>query len=320
MKKNLTIKEHEGYCQQILKKVKSTIKAFVMDQDGTIKGGDDKKYQEPDVVSKLLQKIIQKSKYPIIITASGVTALKSLEDLVKFYQNCKIEIPIFVSIGNGNALYKFDKLGKTEIYSNKLSTHEIKNIIDLCKKIYSSLNIKEEEIQKKGIENFKRFINMNWTGYIPKDYFDIFKEYDGKCFCEEVKLTVVFPSWNEEKQRWLVKNIQNSIDSKFGKNKFLVSRGDSVYMHLTKTFSIDPKLYTLQYIMKDLRLEENEVAVFGDLPFDNDKGILIDSKLPYTFTNIFIEKDNLEDPPFILPGSSESQVGSVHKAIDYLLS
>jgi len=72
--------------------------------------------------------------------------------------------------------------------------------------------------------------------------------------------------------------------------------------------------------MKKLGLTPKQVVAFGDLPLDNDRGLLVESKLPYTFTNKDYGKKDNKTPPFILPGSSVSPVRSVYQAIDYLLS
>lgn len=317
--KKLSREEHENYCQKILEKAKLTVKAFAMDQDGTLKGGNDEKYKKADV-AELLKKIARKGKYPIIITASGASALRSFSSLTEFYKRENVQIPISISIGNGAALYRFDKNGITEIYNNKLSLEEVKAIIEIWKQVYSSLNIKETELQQKGIETFKNFANIDWGEYLPEECVNAFKQYNGRCFTEEIKVTFVFPAWEESRQRELVKKLQERLDSTLGSGKYSASRGDDTFLHVTRSFEIDTKLFALQEIIKHLKIKEDEIAAFGDLPFDNDKGLLIESNLKFSFTNSYFEKTNLENPPFILPHSSESAVGSVHKAIEYLLA
>jgi len=314
---NITRQEHEEYSQEILKKAKSSVKLIAMDQDGTVKGGNDEKYKKANV-SELLIKIARKNICPMIITASGVTALKSFLSLTDFYNKENCNIPIFISIGNGNALYKFDKNGKKEIYNKRLKIEEVKNILKIYEEVY--LNIKEEELQTKGIDNFKSFINNDWNGYIPNDYVELFKKYNGRCFCEEIKVTFVFPKWNEKEQRELAKEFQKKLDDRLGKGKYLASRGDDVYLHITHTFEIDPKLFALHKVINYLGLAKENVVTFGDLPFDNDNGILIKSELPYTFTNSFFDKKIIDKPPYILKGSEKFSVGSVHLAIEYLIS
>jgi len=309
----------EEVVQKILEKAKKTVLAFVMDQDGTVKGGDDPKYKKVDV-SELLKKISRKNKYPIIITASGASALKSFSSMNDFYSQEQVTIPTFIGIGNGTALYRFDRSGRTEIYNHGLTLKEVKMIIPVWENVYKTEGIIEVDLQSKGVETFKKFAQTNWIGYIPPEYVDIFKQYGGRCFTEQIKVTVVFPSWEPEKQRELVKKMQKVLDKQFGKNKYLASRGDDTFLHITHTFNIDPKLFALQTIMEKLGLTPKQVVAFGDLPLDNDRGLLVESKLPFTFTNKDYGRKNINTPPFILPGSSISPVGSVYQAIDYLLS
>lgn len=314
MRKNL-----EQYTQVVLQKAKPAIKALVMDQDGTIKGGDDIKYKKADV-PQLLQKIATAGKYPVILTASGASALKSFSPLDEFYQQEKNSYSAFIGIGNGTALYKFDTNGKSEIYNYSLTLNEAKAIIEVWKNLYEKLSIKETDLQVKGIETFKKFIQTNWAGYVPKEFLLISSQYNGQCFTEEIKVTVVLPNWQAKEQRSLVKKLQMRLDNAFGRKKYLASRGDDTFLHITHTFKIDPKLYALQKIMAYLNLKKDNLAVFGDMPQDNDKGILIESKLPYTFTNRYFNKKNESSPPFFLPGCSVSSVDSVYQTIDYLLS
>lgn len=300
--------EKENIGQKKLEKAKLTVKALAMDQDGTVKGGDDPKFVKANV-AELLQKISQAGKTPVILTASGASALKSFSE---------INFPAFIGIGNGTALYQFNQNGKKEIYNQGLSLDEVKAIVGIWQKVYEQSGIHETDLQSKGVTTFKEFMEKDWSGYIPKEYVAISEQYGGCYFTEEIKVTVVFPSWNETKQRDLVGKMQTVLDQALGKDKYLARRGDENFLHITHAFEIDPKLFALRKIMEELKLDPDEVAVFGDLPLDNDRGMLIESGLPYTFTNCWIE--NLEAPPYLLPGSSVSMVGSVRAAIDYLLS
>lgn len=302
----------------ILEKAQKTVEAIVMDQDGTVKGGDDPAYKKADV-AELLKKIAKANHYPIVITASGASALKSFSSLIEFYKQEKKVKPAYVSIGNGTALYRFDKRGKSEIYNLGLSLDEVRKIVEVWKKVYGDLNIKETDLKVKGLETFRKFMTTDWTGYIPEKYLAVFRQYDGRCFTEEIKVTVVFPDWDDEKQRSLVKKLQNELDKTLGKKKYLAVRGDDTFMHIIHTFKIDPKLYTLKKIMAKLKLKKTNVAVFGDMPFDNDRGMMVDSKLPYTFTNKPYKELKVDKPPYLLPGSSESAVGSVYNAINSLI-
>ena len=315
----LISQNHEEYARQMLKEAKLSIRALVMDQDGTVKGGDDPQYQKANV-AELLQKIARAGKYPAIITASGASALKSFASLIDFYAQEKITIPTFIGIGNGTALYGFDRAGRSEIYNHGLTLREVKAIVEVWKNVYKTLRITETDLQPKGLETFKKFMETDWIGYIPEEYLVVFRQYGGRCFTEQIKVTVVFPSWETEKQRELVKKLQKELDKSFGKNKYLASRGDETFLHITHTFEVDPKLFALRTIMKELNLTPNEVVAFGDMPLDNDRGLLVESKLPYTFTNKYFDKPNIEKPPFILPESELTPIGSVYKAVEFLLT
>ncbi len=312
-------KKHEQYAQKILEQARSSVKALVMDRDGTVKGGDDPQYQKANV-AELLERIARGGKYPAIITGSGASALKSFVPLESFYETEKIPTPTFIGIGNGTALYRFDVIGRTELYNHGLTLDEVEAIVAVWEETYQKLGITDSQLQPKGIATFKNFMQKDWAGFIPIDYIEVFKHYHGRCFTEQIKVTVVFPAWEAEKQRELVKKMQTELDRRLGKSKYLASRGDETFLHITHTFNVDPKLFALQTIMKDLRLTPEQVVAIGDLPLDNDKGLLVESRLPYTFTNRYFEKTDLDEPPFILPGSSKSPVGSVYQAIEFLLA
>ena len=135
------MKKDSRKIKSLLKIAKETVLAIVMDQDGTVKGGDDPKYKKADV-AELLKKIARAGKYPVIITASGVSALKSFSPLFDFYTQEKVSIPTFIGIGNGTALYRFDKKGRSEIYNHSLTLKEEKAILKVWQKIYKDLEIK----------------------------------------------------------------------------------------------------------------------------------------------------------------------------------
>lgn len=312
------MKKNSGKVKTLLKKAKATVSAIVMDQDGTVKGSDDPKYKKANV-AELLQRIARAGKYPAIITASGASALKSFSSMINFYAQEQISTPTFIGIGNGTALHRFDIDGRTEIYNHGLTLDEERAIIGTWEKIYKTLDIKEFDLQPKGIETFQKFMEADWTSYIPPAYIELFKQYGGRCFTEPIKVTVVFPVWEAERQRELIKQIQTGLDKRLGKNKYIAQRGDDTFLHITHSFNIDPKLFAIETIMKELDLRDENVVAFGDMPLDNDRGMLIDSKLPYTFTNKKIPNWDYRKPPFVLPGSDKSAVGSVYQAIDYLL-
>ena len=113
--------------------------------------------------------------------------------------------------------------------------------------------------------------------------------------------------------------MQEEIDRTAGRGKYIIDMGDTTFAHATRKPGMAPKLYALKRIQSELGLSDNQVLTFGDMPFGNDKGLLIDSNFPYTFTNKYFDKESIEIPPFFLPGSQSSPVKSVYKAVDYLL-
>jgi len=318
MIREYTHKKFEKICSEKLQKAKKSFKAIVMDQDGTVKGENDLKYKNSNLVA-LLRKIVHRNKYPAIITGSGASALKSFTSLVDFYRQKKYTNPTYIGIGNGVTLYKFDQKGRSELYNFTLTISEVKSIVKVWKKVYTELKIQESDLQQKGLITFRKFMETDWTGYIPKEYLSVFKQYNGQCFTEKIKVTVVFPAWDETRQRKLVGILQKNLDKILGKGLYFVSRGDDIFIHINHALKIDPKLFALQRIVTELGLDKNQVITFGDMPLDNDKGLLFDSRLPFTFTNRFFNKKDQQKPPFFLPGSLISPVGSVYNAIDYLL-
>ena len=282
-------KQLEKISNEKLQKAKKSFKAIVMDRDGTIKEEDNSKYRNIDVLL-LLKKIVEKNKYPVIITGSGASALKSFTSLINYYRQEKNTNPTYIGIGNGMALYKFDQKGRSELYNHALTLREIKLIVEVWRKVYAELKIQESDLQQKGLVTFRKFMETDWTGYIPEEYLSVFRHYNGQCFTEEIKVTVVFPAWDETRQRKLVRILQKSLDKTLGKGLYFVSRGDDMFMHINRALKIDPKLFALQGIMTELGLNKNQVITFGDMPLDNDKGLLIDGKLPFTFTNRFFNK------------------------------
>jgi len=301
--------ENEQKGKEMLQMAKTHIKAIVVDQDGTVKDENNIIYKQSNV-AKLLQRITRSGIYSAIITGSGVTALKSF---------ISPSAPTYLGIGNGTALYKFNSKGRTEVYAHPLTLQEEKTIITIWFELCNRLGIAESQLQSKGLETFRKFMITDWTGYIPPTYVKQFKEFNGKCFTEPFKVTLVFPAWDELRQRQLVKRMQKMIDEKLGKNRFVAQRGDNTFLHITHALSIDPKLFALNTIMKMLSLKRKNIVVFGDLPLDNDRGMLAKSRFPYTFTNHEYRNKNPNKPPYILPGSTVSPIRSVYNAIDYLL-
>jgi hydroxymethylpyrimidine pyrophosphatase-like HAD family hydrolase len=298
-------------------KIRLLIKAFVFDFDDTIKSNS-----EPDCKPlELIEKIISNNKFVGIITASGVSVLSTLsKQIIELIKKKNFSTSIYLGIANGMALYKLDKDGKHELYNYPINTRDVQKILESWKSVMNKIGIKENDLMEKGLNTFKDFLNKDWGEFIPKDFLSLSKQFNGKCFVEKLKITFVMPKNGVFLQQDFISLIQMEINKKFGDDRFVIEMGNNIFAHLTRKPGMAPKLFALKRIMVDLDLKNDQVMVFGDMPFGNDKGLLIDSELPYTFTNKFIdEKENPKDPPFVLPECELSPVASVYKAVENLL-
>lgn len=303
--------------QSLFNKIQCNVKVFVFDYDGTIKSSS-----EPDCKPlELIQKIIRNNKFVGIITASGMSALGGLaEQIIDLLKKNNFTTPVYFGIANGMALYKLDKDGKNEIYNYPIDIEDIQKILEAWKNVMNKIEIKDEDLMEKGLNTFKDFLIKDWGESIPKDFLSLSKKYNGKCFVEKLKATFVMPKNEIFSQEKFISLMQEEINKVLGNEKFIIDMGDNVFAHTTKRPGMAPKLFALKKIMEDLNLKNDQVVTFGDMPFGNDKGLLIESGLPYTFTNKFIKKDRTETPPFILSGSELTPVANVYRAVENLLN
>jgi len=301
----------------MLNNIKSKIKAFVFDFDGTIKSS-----KEPECLPlELIKKIIINNKSVGIVTASGVSALSGLaEQIIKLCIENDFTVPVYLGIANGMALYKLSNKGKEELYNYSISFDDTKKIIEVWKKVFNNIGLKDIDLMENGINTFKEFLVKDWGKYIPSEFLSLSKEYGGKCFVEKLKSTLVMPKNDVVLQDKFIALIQEELDNCFGKEKFIIDMGDDVFAHVTKRPNMAPKLFALKRIIKELDLKNDQIVTFGDMPFGNDRGLLIDSGLPYTFTNKSVGEKESNTPPFVLPGSELSPVANVYKAVDSLLN
>lgn len=302
--------------QSLFKKIQCDAKAFVFDYDGTIKSSS-----EPDCKPlELIEKIIRNNKFVGIITASGMSALSGLaEQIIDLLKKNNFTTPVYLGIANGMALYKLNKDGKHELYNYPIDIGDVQKILEAWKNVMNKIAIKNENLMEKGLNTFNDFLTKDWGESIPKDFLFLSKEYDGKCFVEKLKTTFVMPKNEIFSQEKFISLIQEEINKVLGNEKFIIDMGDNVFAHVTHRPGMAPKLFALKKIIEDLNLKNDQVVTFGDMPFGNDKGLLVDSGLPYTFTNKYFEKGNIETPPFILPNSELKPVLSVYKAVENLL-
>jgi len=125
-------------------------------------------------------------------------------------------------------------------------------------------------------------LKKNWNKFIPSNFIKKNELYKGVCFSEEAKVAFVLPN-NIKSHKKIITLFKNKINQNLN-NEYLVVKGDDVFLQISRSFKIDPKLYALKIIIKKLGLKDKQVAVFGNMPKENDRGILVDSRLPFTFT------------------------------------
>jgi len=93
----------------------------------------------------------------------------------------------------------------------------------------------------------------------------------------------------------LIAKYAADLKDKFGVNpdmdlltKVTIGCGPSIYNADAATISgsDESELATVKnnFLIKKLGLKDKQVAVFGNMPKENDRGILVDSRLPFTFT------------------------------------
>ncbi len=289
-----------------LNEAKGKVNLFAMDYDGTLADGE--KYQKDDAIS-IIRQILAKGKTPAFMTARAATAVKTfVPPLEEFYRNNPESVAAYIGGGNGTVLYKIDAKGVERIYNHGLALDEIKSIVAKWEN-YATEHLLVNELSEKGLTTFKKFYADTWENLISDEVLNIGRPFEGRIFTEEAKVTFVFPKDVNQHQK-IVDDIQNLI-----REKFSVAAGDKDFCHITKRLNEDSKMVAVKTILKELGLEENQVVTFGDMPHGNDKGLL---SFPYSFTNYVSASSNV--PPFVLPGAETDPVGSVHKAIHFLIA
>ena len=308
---------HEKYCKEVLKKIKPKVGAFVFDVDGTIKSSS-----EPECLPlELIKKIVSSGKFAAIITASGVSALEGLAGPIgKLISENNYSIPVYFGVANGVALYRLDHQGRHELYNYSLKIKEIKNILKAWGIVMKANKIKDADLVERGLITFNEFLKKDWGKYIPGNYLSLSGKFAGKCFVEKLKATLVMPKNEVFSQGKFVMVMQEQIDKVAGRGKYIIEMGDTTFAHVTQRPGMAPKLFALKRIIRELKLKKEQILTFGDMPFGNDRGLLVDSRLPYTFTNKDLDKSNITNPPFILPESEQTPIESVYRAVDFLLT
>ena len=294
-----------------LEEAKSQIKLFGLDYDGTV---SDATHKQAEVFG-LVAKILATNKSVAFITARAATAIKVLvPPLQELLVRENVTTPSFVAGGNGTTLYEVKKNELIEIYNHGFELAQIKRAVEVGRKVYEKLGIIRTDLTEKGLKTFAGFLQEPWDGYVPAEFIDVCRPYDGELFTEQAKVTFVLP-----KDKTLHAQIVAELNAELGED-YAVAAGDETYVHITKKLHEDSKMVAIKTILQILGLAENQVATFGDMPTGNDAGLL---SFPYGFTNsdeFANVKTNPEQPPYVLLDGELSPVGRVYKAVEYLIS
>lgn len=291
-----------------LSEAKNKLKLIAFDYDGTIHGSE----YSHERATELMRNVIKAGKYMAVITARAATALRMIyPGLRDFYEKENVSIPCFIAGGNGTVLYEIKKGELNKIYSHGLNEDDFQKSISAWQKVYSDLGIKKEDINTKGIDTFKSFLQDDWSDYIPSNVVNFCRAYDGQFFTEEAKMTFVLPADISRNQQ-----IIDKVQLELGKD-YSVKAGDTIFCHITKSLDEDGKAVAVKSILELMNLKEDKVVTFGDMPHGNDAGLL---SFPYSFTNFNLNESDVEQPPYYLPEADSNKVGSVHNAIKFLIN
>jgi hydroxymethylpyrimidine pyrophosphatase-like HAD family hydrolase len=304
------LQNHYKITEIKLSEVKQSIRMFGLDYDGTLTDGE--KYQRDNAIA-LFIKILAAGKTPAFITARAATAIKTfVPPFEEFYSKNPRAASVYIGGGNGTILYKVGAEGVQKIYSHGLNLDEVKFIVSQWEN-YAKENLPAPELSEKGPSTFIKFYADTWEGLIPDEVLNVGRDYSGRIFTEEAKVTFVLPK-DIDRHKKVVEEMQNLVGEKFS-----VAAGDKDFCHITKRLHEDSKIVAVKTVLEHLGLSEKQVATFGDMPFGNDAGLL---SFPYSFTNsdnFTKAKKDLDNPPYILPEPNLSPVGRVYRAIEYLL-
>ena len=302
----------ESMVKQKLDEVKPRVRLFGLDYDGTVYDGKEYKLSE---VLLLTEKILSHDISVAFITARAASALKALvppiQDLLKAKD---FSATVFIGGGNGTILYEVKKDSLVEIYNHGLSLEEINRAVTVWRETYKKYNIIEDEFNSAGIVTFQNFLAEDWQNYIDAEILNICRNYNGKIFTETAKVTFVLPS-DKGRRNQLIGDVGELLGEEYA-----VVAGDDKFAHITKRLAEDNKAMAIKKLLEYLELDSKQVATFGDMPMDNDAGLL---SFPFSFTNseeLVKIKAKLDTPPYILADDSLPSIARVYKAIDYLIS
>ena len=313
--KHFSFDNFEKLGQQKLGEIKSKLGLIVTDYDETLRS---RVY--PDFTDILAIDLIKKAlqRCPLIITtARAATAIKLF---LPFFSEKTIKFPhhrFFLAGGNGRMLYEITNGYLKQIYDHGLTAKDVKSILEVYVNAVEHLNIQTDELLPRGLETYHRIISQNWDGIIPTEIFEQCLKYAGRIFTEKAKVGLV-RALDDRRNLALISHLSVNFDRNYP-DEFQLIEGD-VDIHIVKKLPEDGKVAAVKTVINLLRIKPEHVATFGDLPEGNDRELL--TSFPFSFTNAVDFCQKKADPiapPFLLPGASDSPIGCVHRAINFLI-
>jgi len=300
---------------------KRGIKLIAADYDGTLYDRYDPIYNDINKVVELAYLVTKNKIHFAFVSGRNTTLEIELREIIhQFCRKKKINLTIWRSGGNGMNLSKITYTSQPhdiniqKIYSNNINIEMAKIII----KTYEDLNIKADP---KSQAFFKKFLEKNLPeDLVPKSFLKLAQPYQGKVFAESVKVSLVLPTNPKEQERYIML-LRKKLSKYNSIYKLNVGWGKIPFADVSKKLEykgkqIDGKLLMVKNIIKELKIDESQVATFGDAPNDNNRGLL---SLPYSFTNDKnAVKLSLNSSPYILK-VKKSPVGAIYDAINYLV-
>jgi len=292
------------------------IRLIACDYDGTVFDRNNKNFDDPIKVVKLIYNVRKAGLEFMLISARNATLEIDFRDLVsKFCKKKDETLTIWRSGGNGMNLSRItfskdsSKTKMNKIYSNSISLNDARIALN----IYKKLNIKPDMRSKTF---FRKFLNKKLPeDLVPSKFLKIMKPFNGAVFAESSKISFILPSNKGDH-----KKIVSYFKDKLGSTGLNVSYSGLYFIDISKKLKknnrlIDGKLLAINTAMNELRIGRKQVVTFGDSPDGNDEGLL---SLPYSFTNNKNYFQRGQIPPFVL-SSNKSPIDSIYDAINYLI-
>ncbi|MCA9371631.1 HAD hydrolase family protein [Candidatus Woesebacteria bacterium] len=312
----------------MLNRAKKDLKLFALDYDGTLVASGSDLYTI-DSAKSCMQEIINHFASLVIISARAATGYQILVPVLqKLLQPVDRSPHVYFAGGNGTMMYRIFPKKTERIYCHNIPLEIVQQIIQEVNRIYKEEHIEANKLNSNGLRMFLQMKAQSWDKIINPQVLSASRPYPW-CFAEDVKISIVLPQTIKQHSALLdklvqiIKNLEQTHDI-----HLQISRGDETFAHITRSFEgKDPKLAALEHVMAELVLNDNQVVVIGDMPDGNDKGILVDSDFPYTFTNsqkhqipqgVFLSK-----PYPLLDRYSDQQlhpIETVYRAIHFLLT